>query len=289
MTTVESTQAVPEPPGPVERERSRADRTRARLMARWKRPALERARTAAVGIREGTAGTAAVREKLGVPRPVTVGVQESVRAFHRRRWVPSPYWRMAALYVVALGFVLLVNVVRAVVPVLPELAARLAERFTTEVTQAPSLIVPVVFALAMVLTLTPLMVALLGWLVAGSLVSYAFKGGVREFRPVVTALAAVRDCGSVYGTTGPQRTQGLRSLALSMSMVRKNLRRAHRVRGSLPRHGDRVKAVRAHVRSVVKCLDAAEARIDVDGDLVLQPYFAIPAGQRHRVESTDLP
>ncbi|WP_162931073.1 nuclear transport factor 2 family protein [Streptomyces sporangiiformans] len=38
---------------------------------------------------------------------------------------------------------------------------------------------------------------------------------------------------------------------------------------SLPRRGGRVKVVRAHVRRVVKCLDAAEARIDVEGNQAL--------------------
>ncbi|MFK4600477.1 hypothetical protein [Streptomyces pristinaespiralis] len=275
MTTVGNTQVAPEPPGLVERARSKANKAGVRLMARWKRPALERARTTAEGILRDTVGTAAVRERLGVPRPVTVGVRESVRMFHRGRRVPSPYLRLAALYVVAVGFVLLVNAVRAAVPALPELAARLAKRFTSEITQAPALLVPVAFAIATAIMLIPLIAALLGWLIAAGLVSFAFMASVRQFRPVVAALDAIRDCGIVYGTVGPQRTEGLRSLALSMSIVRRNLRRAHRVRGTLPRRGDRVKAVRAHVRRVVKCLDAAEAQIDVDGDQALPKLVSL--------------
>lgn len=150
---MEGTQAAPEPPGLVERARGGADRTRARLMARWRRPALERVRTAANGIRQDTAGTAAVREKLGVPRTVTVGVRESVRAFHRGRHVPSPWQRIAALYAVVVGFVISVNAVRAAVPVLPELVARQAERWSTGVGQAPVLLVPIAFAIPMISTL----------------------------------------------------------------------------------------------------------------------------------------
>ncbi|WP_327372344.1 hypothetical protein [Streptomyces sp. NBC_01217] len=110
---------------------------------------------------------------------------------------------------------------------------------------------------------------------AVNLVSFAFMGKVRAFRLLVAALDAVRDCGSVYGAAGPKRTEGLRALAVSMSTVRKNLRRAHRVQGSLPRRGSRVKTVRAHVRRVVKCLDAAEGRIDVDGDCALPALVSL--------------
>lgn len=275
MTTVESTQATPEPPGLVERARSRADRARARVMARWSRPAFERARKAAKGIHEDTAGASAVRERLNVARPVTVGVRESVRAFHRGRWVPGPYQRLAALYAVAAGFVLMVNAVRAALPVLPGFVTRQAERLTTNVTQGPALLVPLAFALAAAFTLMALGMVFLVWLIAVGLVSFALLMEVRAFRPVVAVLGAVRACGAVYGAAGPQRTEDLWVLAQSMKVVRKELRRAHRVRGSLPRRSGRVKAVRAHVLRVVKCLDAAEARIDVDGDQALPALVAL--------------
>ncbi|MHA5052990.1 DUF4326 domain-containing protein [Streptomyces sp. SD15] len=96
-----------------------------------------------------------------------------------------------------------------------------------------------------------LMMVLLVWLIAVGLVSFAFKVEVRGFRPVVAVLGAVRACGSVYGTAGPQRTDGLWSFAVSMEGVRRRLRRAHRVRGTRPYRGGRRKAVRAHVRRVV--------------------------------------
>jgi hypothetical protein len=238
-------------------------------MMRWRRPALERVRDAAKRIHEDTAGVAAVRERLGIARPVSVGVREFARAFHRARRVPSPYKRMAALYAVAAGFVLIVNAVRAAVPVLPGHVTRLAERFTTSVTEAPALYVPIQFAVAAMFTLIVLGMVYLVGLIAMGLVSFALLREVRAFRPVVSALRAVKACGSVYGAARTQRTEGLWWLAASMKVVRKELRRAHRVRGILPRRGGRVSVVRAHVRSVVKCLDAAEARIDVDGDSAL--------------------
>nr|WTB28620.1 hypothetical protein OG781_02710 [Streptomyces sp. NBC_00830] len=38
----------------------------------------------------------------------------------------------------------------------------------------------------------------------------------------------------MYGAAGPQRTEGLWDLAYSMKVVRKELRRAHWVRGACP-------------------------------------------------------
>ncbi|MCX5391531.1 hypothetical protein [Streptomyces sp. NBC_00094] len=226
-------------------------------------------RDAAKGIHKDTVGVTAVRERLGVARPISVGVREFVRAFYRARRVPSPFKRMAALYAVAASFVLIANVVRAAVPMLPGHVQRLVERFTTSIAEAPALYVPLQIAGAATATLFALGMVYLVWLFAVRLVSFALLREGRAFRPVVAAVRAVRACGAVYGTAGLQRTTELWWLAVSMKVVRRELRRAHRVRGSLPRRGGRVNVVRAHVRSVVKCLDAAEARVDVDGDSAL--------------------
>ncbi|MEU6339256.1 alpha/beta fold hydrolase [Streptomyces cellulosae] len=48
-----------------------------------------------------------------------------------------------------------------------------------------------------------------------------------------------------------------------------------------------VGAVEAWQKNAPRSCGAKEP--DTCSPLVLQPYFAIPAGQRHRVESTDLP
>ncbi|MEV6594568.1 hypothetical protein [Streptomyces acidicola] len=111
-----------------------------------------------------------------------------------------------------------------------------------------------------------LLAVYMGWLIAVGLFSFAFQVKLRAF---VAVLGAVMACGSLYGTVGPQQTDALWGLALYMEGVRKALRRAHRVRGTLPYRGGRRETVRAHARSVVKCLNAAEARIDVDGDEAL--------------------
>lgn len=105
------------------------------------------------------------------------------------------------------------------------------------------------------------------WIVAG-MVSCVLGVKLRPFRPVMSVLYAVIECGSVHGAAGQQRTDGLKRHAVYMDVVRSELRRAHRVLGTLPA-GDRRRAVRAHVRRVMKCLNAAEARIDVDGDHAL--------------------
>ncbi|MCX4792631.1 hypothetical protein OG369_43430 [Streptomyces sp. NBC_01221] len=128
---------------------------------------------------------------------------------------------------------------------------------------------PIQIGIAMYVLYVALMMVLLVWLITAGLVSFGFRVKVRAFRPVVAVLGAVRWCGSVYGAAGPERTDGLWYIAVSMAGVRRELRRAHRVRGTLPYRGGRRKAVRAHVRRVVKCLNAAEARIDVEGDQAL--------------------
>ncbi|WP_329239682.1 hypothetical protein OHB07_38765 (plasmid) [Streptomyces sp. NBC_00111] len=206
---------------------------------------------------------------------MTKGVRESVRVYYRGRYVPSPYKRMAALYVVVVGFVFAINVGQTVLPEMPELMARQADRWSTEVVEAPPLLAPIAIAVPTVITMALFSVGLTVYWVVLSLVSFAFMRRVRAFRPLVAVMYAVRSCGSVYGTAGPQRIEKLLSLAVSMNGVRRNLRRAHRVQGGLLRRGNRMKTVRAHLRSVVKCLDAAESRIDVDGDHALPDLVSL--------------
>lgn len=176
---------------------------------------------------------------------------------------------MAALYAVAAGFVLVLNTLRTVGPALPGHVTRLGTRFSVSVMEAPSLYVPIQFAVAIGFSVALLMMMYVAWLIAVGLVSFALLREVREFRPVVAILRAVRACGGVYGTVGPQRTATLQELAASMSLVRRELGRAHRVRGSLLRRGSRVALARDHARHVVAGLDAAEARLDVEGDPAL--------------------
>nr|WTB28621.1 hypothetical protein OG781_02715 [Streptomyces sp. NBC_00830] len=83
---------------------------------------------------------------------------------------------------------LVVNAVRAAVPVLPGYVTWLAGQLTTSVTQGPTLLVPAQIAMAAVVTLL-----MLGLVLAVGLVSFALLVKVRAFRPVVAALDAVRD------------------------------------------------------------------------------------------------
>ncbi|MFB6935248.1 hypothetical protein [Streptomyces chartreusis] len=158
------------------------------------------------------------------------------------------------------------NTVRDAVPVLPGVIARLAEQFTTEITHTSALFVPVQIGMAAMFVLVVPAAALLGWLFVARLLAIMFRVELRTFKLAVTALDAVSCCGAVFGTIGPERTDGLRQLALSMQYVRQELRRAHRSRGTLPYRGNRRREVRAHVRRVVKCLEEAEKQVDVEGD-----------------------
>ncbi|WP_327411387.1 hypothetical protein OG458_42615 (plasmid) [Streptomyces sp. NBC_01281] len=166
-------------------------------------------------------------------------------------------------------FVGLINVVRAAVPVMPGRSERLADRFTTDLADAPTLFAPIQIAVAAAMMFFALIVALMGWLLVLGGVRIVFRAELRTFQLVAAALAAVRCCGSVFKTTGPERTDGLRDLAICMRGVRKALRRAHRARGTLPLRGDRQKEARAHIRQVVQCLNDAEKQIDATGDQAL--------------------
>ncbi|MFI8265557.1 hypothetical protein [Streptomyces sp. NPDC085665] len=275
MTTVVNTQADAVPSEPVEpselvERKNWVSRVRAWPGARWRRPAIARARKAARAIRGNTAGAAQTWEKLGVARPVTVGVRESVRAFHRARWVPNPYQRAGALYGISLIFIFTANLARNLVLNRPKWADAGAQ-YTEQLLHTRQFLVPMKL-LEPLFTLGLLWVILVAcWGLVSDLVSFMFGGDVRRFRPVVAVLRAVNRCGGVHGTTGPKRTDALLSLATSMKAVRKELRRVHRVRGTLSFRSSRGKAARAHARSVVKCLEAAEARIDVEGDQALAP------------------
>ncbi|MFJ4331187.1 hypothetical protein [Streptomyces sp. NPDC088935] len=210
-----------------------------------------------------------MHEELGVLRPMTAGLRAAVRVYFREREVPSPYKRLGALYVVIVCFVALINAVRAAVPVVPGLLERLAERFTTGIANAPTLFVPIQIGVAAMMVLAALGTALLGWLIVARMFVITFRVELRTFRLAAAALDAVSCCGAVFKTIGPERTDGLRQLALSMDGVRRALRRAHRDRGTLPLRSDRRKEVRAHVRRVVQCLNDAEKQIDVKGDQAL--------------------
>ncbi|MGW1534430.1 hypothetical protein [Streptomyces aureus] len=164
---------------------------------------------------------------------------------------------------------ILINATRAAVPVLPERSMRLVDQLTTAIAEAPTLFVPIQLAVAAVILLIPVGLALMVWLFVGSMFAFIFRPEVRTFRLVEATLAAVRCCGSVSKTVGPERTDGLRQLALCMDSVRSALRRAHRNRGTLPHRGHRRKEARAHARRVVHCLNDAEKQIDVKGDQAL--------------------
>lgn len=188
----------------------------------------------------------------------------------RERETPSPYRRLGALYVVMLCFVVSVNAVSAVAPALPDRFGWLAERFSTEIASSPTLMVPVVVGLAafMVVVLF-LFVPLLGSLILARMLAIVFRTDLRTFRLAAAALIAARRCGAAFGTSGPERTQGLQELAFAMGDVRAALKRCHRDRRTLPRRGGRRKEARAHARRVEQCLNDAERQIDVKGDQAL--------------------
>ncbi|MFF3663593.1 hypothetical protein [Streptomyces olivochromogenes] len=274
MATMEDPQTVTEPPGLVERARGGAGRVRARMVAWWRGLAFEQARTTAERIHRTTAEAAAAREKVGVARPVTAEVRRMVRAFHREWGAPTTFRRLGAVYVVATGFVLVVNEVRDALPVLPGLVTSHVERFTTKVAHAPAF-----FRSGPTRRRSDVFADAAGvWV--HSLVD---RGGLGLLR--VRGEAAPVPAGHIGPLRGhrvrvraprsrQQRTDGLRRHAVYMDVVRSELRRPHRVRGTLPA-GDRRRAVRAHVRRVIKCLNAAEARIDVDGDHALSALVVL--------------
>ncbi|MEU6102754.1 hypothetical protein [Streptomyces flaveolus] len=200
---------------------------------------------------------------------MTDGLRAAVRVYFREREVPSPYKRLGALYVVVVCFVALINAVRAAVPVAPGRLERLVKRFITGIADTPTLVVPIQIGLAVFMVLLTLMALLLGWVILVRMFVIIFRMELRTFWPAAAALDAVRCCGAVFKTIGPERTDGLRQLALSMSGVRGALRRAHRSRGTLPLRGDRRREARAHIRRVVQCLNDAEKQIDVKGDQAL--------------------
>ncbi|MFI9031124.1 hypothetical protein [Streptomyces sp. NPDC053560] len=267
MATAEDTQVVGEPV--VRHRQGRFGRLWARTVVRWKRPAFARARKAATKVHADITESAAVWEQLDVAQRVTAGMKASVRAYRRGREVPSPWGRFAALYTVFVVFVWAVNRTRDALPVLPGLVERHVEGYTDGITHGPTLLVPIQVGIGAGITC---FVGVLIWLVCSAMkdgVRYGLRMEFREFRPVVAALGAVRSCGAVYGTVGPERIRALWWLAVSMQGVRKDLRRAHRAQGHLLFRSDRRKVVRTHVRLVVKCLNEAEAQVDVEGDQAL--------------------
>ncbi|MFF3247971.1 hypothetical protein ACFYWY_30565 [Streptomyces sp. NPDC002870] len=128
------------------------------------------------------------------------------------------------------------------VVVLPGFLTRQAARFTTAVTDAPALSVPLPFGVVAVFAYVATMALLLVCLIATHLVSFVFRVKIRAFRPVVAALEAVRTCGSVFGAAGAAKIdvegdQALTELVDLLGQVADGYWRRDQSGGALPGTG----------------------------------------------------